>query len=67
MTFNKFVKEWRYIYANKHLELKIIENYSHMLKNHIDPVFGGRRWDEIKPLYHSYYFKLTAIQHSVRQ
>ncbi|MET3846940.1 site-specific integrase [Paenibacillus sp. OAE614] len=51
MTFSSFIEEWKHKYANKHLELKTIENYSHMLKNHILPVFGGKQLNEIKPLH----------------
>lgn len=51
MTFNKFVEEWRSKYGIKHLEAKTLENYNHLLKNHISPVFGNKRLDELKPIH----------------
>ncbi|WP_350356275.1 hypothetical protein [Cohnella hashimotonis] len=43
MVFSKFVAEWNEKYGSKHLELKTLENYSHMLRNHILPTFGHKR------------------------
>lgn len=51
MVFSKFVTEWNEKYGTKHLELKTLESYSHMLRNHIIPTFGHKRLDEIKPLH----------------
>ncbi|NBD27011.1 site-specific integrase [Paenibacillus glycinis] len=51
MTFSTFVQEWNQKYGIKHLELKTLESYSHMLKNHILPSFANKRLDEINPMH----------------
>ncbi|MGF7046540.1 integrase [Paenibacillus sp. DS2015] len=50
MTFSAFLEEWKGKYGSKHLELKTIETYNHMLKNHIIPYFGMRRISDVKPI-----------------
>lgn len=50
MTFSSFLEEWREKYGNKHLELKTMETYNHMLKNHIVPYFDMRRISDVKPI-----------------
>lgn len=51
MSFEAFLDEWREKYAKKHLEPKTVENYNHMLKNHILPIFGTRRLSDVKPIH----------------
>jgi integrase len=56
MTFGAFVGEWREKYGKKHLEAKTMETYSHLLSNHILPIFQNYRLDQVKPV---------AFQHPV--
>lgn len=51
MNFSKFLEEWTSKYGEKHLDPNTLKTYSHMLQNHITPVFGGKRLDEIKPIH----------------
>jgi integrase len=50
MAFATFVAEWREKYAKKHLEKSTLKTYEHQLKNHITPVFGHLRLDQVKPI-----------------
>ncbi|RPK29954.1 tyrosine-type recombinase/integrase [Paenibacillus xylanexedens] len=51
MDFKHFTDEWTKKYATKHLEITTLENYERQLENHIIPVFGHMRIDQIKPLH----------------
>jgi integrase len=51
MTFAAFVEEWKEKYGAKHLELKTMESYAHMLRNHILPVFGAKKLSDVKPIH----------------
>ncbi|MGO4548097.1 phage integrase SAM-like domain-containing protein [Paenibacillus sp. 2TAB23] len=39
------------MYGEKHLELKTLENYDHLLKNHIMPTFQNMKIADIKPMH----------------
>lgn len=51
MKFEEFKNEWARKYAVKHLEGTTLDNYNRHLKNHITPMFGHMRIDQIKPLH----------------
>lgn len=50
MTFGAFVEEWRKKYGEKHLSPTVLDTYNSHLKNHILPVFGHLRIDQIKTI-----------------
>jgi integrase len=51
MNFSAFLEEWKKKYGRKHLELKTLETYNYMLKNHIVPRFGSSRLSDLKPIH----------------
>ncbi|GAB6926046.1 tyrosine-type recombinase/integrase [Paenibacillus sp. JCM 10914] len=51
MSFEAFVEEWKTKYANKHLELKSIENYVTHLNNRIIPHFKDVQISKIKTMH----------------
>ncbi|WP_433943514.1 tyrosine-type recombinase/integrase [Paenibacillus sp. SN-8-1] len=51
MTFESFVHEWKTKFADKHLSLKSIENYTTHLNNRIIPYFKGVQIDKIKTMH----------------
>ncbi|QCT03326.1 integrase [Paenibacillus algicola] len=51
MSFEAFVSEWKTKYADKHLELKSVENYTMHLNSRIIPHFKSVRIDQIKTLH----------------
>ncbi|MFI8711992.1 tyrosine-type recombinase/integrase [Brevibacillus brevis] len=50
MTFGAFVEEWRQKHGEKHLSPTVLDTYNSHLKNHILPVFGHLRIDQIKTI-----------------
>lgn len=50
MTFSTFTTEWEEKYAKKHLGKSTLNTYKHHLNNHILPIFGHIRLDQIKPI-----------------
>ena len=50
MTFGAFVEEWRKKHGEKHLSPTVLDTYNSHLKNHILPVFGHLRIDQIKTI-----------------
>ncbi|WP_214630367.1 site-specific integrase [Paenibacillus agaridevorans] len=51
ISFSIFVEKWTELYGEKHLEQKTLENYEHLLKNHILPIFGSMKMTDVKPMY----------------
>ncbi|WP_027087959.1 tyrosine-type recombinase/integrase [Cohnella panacarvi] len=51
MSFDTFLAVWREKYGQKHLEVKTLETYDIMLKNHILPSFGTCRISDLKPIH----------------
>lgn len=51
MSFDAFLEVWREKYGQKHLEVKTLETYDIMLKNHILPRIGHSRISELKPIH----------------
>jgi integrase len=50
MTFAAFVEEWRKKHGEKNLSPTVLDSYDSYLKNHILPVFGHLRIDQIKTI-----------------
>ncbi|WP_088033459.1 tyrosine-type recombinase/integrase [Evansella clarkii] len=51
MIFSDFVEEWEKKYAVKELSETTLENHLSHIKNHILPVIGSKRIDQIKTLH----------------
>ncbi|MEK3885794.1 site-specific integrase [Paenibacillus sp. PL2-23] len=51
ISFSIFVEKWTELYGEKHLEQKTLENYEHLLKNHILPIFGSMKMTDVKPMH----------------
>lgn len=51
MLLRDFVKEWESKYANDSLAEQTLETYNGYIKNHILPVLGHMRIDQVKPMH----------------
>ncbi|MCG6199584.1 Arm DNA-binding domain-containing protein, partial [Anoxybacillus sp. LAT_38] len=50
ITFAAFVEEWRKKHGEKNLSPTVLDSYDSYLKNHILPVFGHLRIDQVKTI-----------------